>query len=238
MYRFLISIFLLFTANCFAQIAKDDFAAINKTYSSSNHLSMKMKYEVFKNKNATSALQVENGEVQRNGNASHTRIAKTETIQTDKYTLIVDHEDKNISVLGSDQTKPSENNDKLYMVDLEKLLKLCSKVEFKKENDRQNSYLMAIPSSEYSEVKIIYNKKTMFIEKMVLFYSQAQNLEEKEEAPKEPPRLEITYSEINTNPNFSNDDFTYDKFVEKHNGKFRCKELYKGYTITEDMLNN
>ena len=240
MMRFIFSmaILLLIAANGQSQIAKEDFAAINKAYVTNSHLSMKVKYELYKNKTVNEVFQVETGEIKRNGNNKNTRIGNMETIENEKYRLIVDHEDKNISLLGI-ITLPgvAVQKEDLYLVNLEKMLAVCSKVEFKEENNDQNSYRLQLPMEEYDEIKITYNKKTFFIEKMILYYQEAQNLEERG-GLKEPPRMEISYYDFNMDPRFTEADFTYHRFLEKRNGKLMGTTAYKTYTVNTTSYKN
>ena len=215
----------------FAQVSKEDFAKINKVYISHPQLYFKAKYDLYKNQNIKETFESEMGETKRNGNLLYTKIGKIESIHSEKYNVIVDNEDKTISLLAHD---PDENgfDEKLYMINLEKTLKLCTKVEFAKEIGSQNSYLLTLPYSEYSQVKITYNKKTFFIEKITLYYKKEQVLNEQDKnEKKEQPRVEITYYDFDETPHFNETDFSYDKFLEKANGKFRCKSTYSGYTL-------
>lgn len=228
---------LLFIQTAFAQVAKDDIAAINKAYIKNKMLAMKTRYEVFKNRDTDVAFQEETGEIKKYGNLMYSRIGDIETIQNTSYYLIADHEDKNISLLGQKIQQnqfPEPGPD--FTGKLEKLLSLCSKVEFKKENKTQNSYLLSMPYSEYNEMKIFYNKETFVIEKLILYFREAENLEGEKDGIKEIPRVEITYTDINLSPDFKESDFTYDKFLEKVNGKFYCKNPYKKYTLTDHLL--
>jgi hypothetical protein len=222
-----------------SQTAKEDFAKINNAYVNNSQLSMKVKYELYKNNLAKEVFQVETGEIKRNGNNKYTKIGNIETIENDKYRVIVDHDDKNISLLSTitvaDETPKKEE---LYLVNLEKMLAICSKVEFKEENKVQNSYLLMLPNEEYSEIKIIVNKKTFFIEKMILYYSKEQNIEDKEDGSKEPPRMEISYYDFNLKPQYTDADFTYYKFLEKRNGKLLATPAFKTYTVNTSSYKN
>jgi hypothetical protein len=237
-FYYTIIVLMVVAGNCVSQVAKEDFAKINKVYSDNHQLSMKMKYEVYKNKNSATALQTETGEVVQAESGKYTRIGKIETIETDQYRLIVDHEEKNMSMLGiSNEEQPVAKPDASYMVNLEQLLGICSKVEFKKINDSQNNYTMVIPDEEYEEISISFNSTTFFIEKMTLYYKEKQNLEEKENGLKEAPRMEISYYDVNTKPNLKNAVFTYSRFLEKRNGKWIGKAPYQDYKINELSFN-
>jgi hypothetical protein len=234
---YILLIFSCFTIELFSQVAKDDFASINKAYAAQKQLSMKVKYEVYKNKTTTTVFSTETGEIKQNGTAKYTRTGNIETVETETYRLLIDHEDKNISLLGisNDETEMNKNKE-ISPVDLEKIISICSKVEFKKINDTQNSYTLVMPGEEYEAVQIIYNVKTFFIEKMILQYAEKQNLDEKQEGKKETPRMEITYSDFNTNPDYKKTPFNYDAFIEKRNGKLVAKTAYKEYTVNDQSF--
>jgi hypothetical protein len=236
--RILLFILFIVVRNiCIAQVAKDDFAKINQAYVTNSKMTMKTSYELFQNKETKNVFQKEIGEIKRDGNLQYTKLGDIETIRSKEYNVIVDHEDKNISVLGL-SADPNSLDEKTYMIDLEKALKSCAKVEFNKENNNQNSYDLELPASEYSEIKIIFNSKTFLLEKMVLYYSELQNLEDKQDGLKERPRLEITYSDIDLRPRFSGSEFTYNKFIEKNGGKLNCKSPFKDYILYDNSIDN
>jgi hypothetical protein len=233
----IIIIFLLLgiTCNSLSQVAKEDFARINKIYAEHPRISVKMKYEVFKNRSAVTALSSETGEVKKKEGASYDRIGPIETITNKEYKLIVDHDDKNISILGILQGEKSSDKD-LYPVDLEKLIGVCEKVEFKKLNEKQACYTMTIPGTGYEEVKMIYNTTSFLIEKLILYSNEKQNLENNDGGAKETPRMEITYSDYQTEPDLKNTPFTYGAFLEKKEGKLVAKPAYQTYTVHEQLF--
>lgn len=239
--RSIVLILSLLAGKSFSQVAKDDFEKISKAYAASPHLSMKMKYEVYKNKTTTVVLSTETGILKRKDKIQYSRIGKIETVENDRYHMIVDHEDKNISLLGIRVVEGNRNQQKeetaISLFEMEKMLALCSKVEFKKWNAVQNAYTLVLPDNEYDEVQVIFNARTFFIEKLILFYAEKQNLEEIKNGLKESPRMEISYSDIDTNPDFENTPFSYDAFLEKQNGKLVAKAAYKDYEIHDQLFN-
>jgi hypothetical protein len=236
-FYYILVLIALFSKKGFSQVAKDDFARINKTYADNMQLSMKIRYDVYKNKSTATPLQAETGEIKRNEAAKYTRIGNIETIENENYKLIVDNEDKNISVLGGtiEEKKPG-GNDGTYLVNLENLLSICSKLEFQKISEAQNCYSIVIPAEEYSEIKVFYNSKTFFIEKMIFYYNEIQNLEGQEKSIKEAPRMEISYYDVKLKPDFGSTPFTYDNFLEKRKGQFVGKGSYKEYRINEQSI--
>jgi hypothetical protein len=229
-----ILLILLFSGNYFAQVAKDDFMRINSAYVEHPRLSIKIKYEVYKNKDSKLPFSTETGEVKCKDKVRYSRVGNIENIEKENYRLIVDHEDKNISLLG---ITGSNQASALLPIDLEKLLGLCSKVEFQPLQNNQNCYRMLLPGEEYGEIKLIYNAKTFFIEKLILQYAKKENLEGTDAGPKEAPRMEISYMNYSTDPEFGNTPFNYDAFLEKKNGKLVARNAYKTYTVNEQLFN-
>lgn len=220
----------------FSQVAKNDFASINKAYADQEQLSVKVTYQVFRNKTTPVAFSTEKGEVKQKGILRYTRTGDIETVETETYRLIVDHEDKNISLLDIiSRENKNEEMKTVSPVELDELIAMCSKVEFKKLNSTQNCYTLIIPDEQYQEVKLIYNAKNFFIEKLILYYSEKQNLEGKDDGLMEAPRVEITYSDFNTHPDFDQTPFSYNSFLEKRNGKLLAKAAYKAYTVNDQL---
>ena len=233
--RSVIYFLILLPCICFSQVAKDDFMRINNTYQSSEEVSFKASYQAFSNHTVQTPLSTESGEVKKKGDASYSRIGSIETIVNEHYRVIVDHEDKNISVLGIKKQEGKQEKD-TYPVDLEKLLALCTKVEFSKTGTEQGCYTIEIPEMEYKQIKLFYNTTSFFIEKIILYYSEKQNLVDGE-GPQDTPRLEISYSDYTTHPDEKQLVFTYDPYLEKQNGKLVAKPAYKSYTVHEQLFN-
>jgi hypothetical protein len=234
-FYFTLLLIAVYTGKSISQVVKQDFSAINKAYTDLPQFSMKVKYEMYKNKSIKTVFQTELGEVKQKEHCNYSRVGKVETLSNETYKLIVDHEDKSISLLPVVSEDNSTITEAMYMGNLEQMLSLCERTEFKKETATQNSYTLIIPNDQYTAVQLFYNSKTFFVEKMILFYKQEMNLEEKEGGLKESPRMEITYYDMNVKPTFGKDTFTYDKFLEKRNGKFLATAAYKGYDITEQL---
>ncbi len=236
---FLIVGFIFYTTTCFGQVAKEDFEKINKAYAKHSTISMQVTYDLYRNKVDKTVLQSQQGEFKRSGNLYCSRIGTVQTLDTEKYKLILDEEDKNITLLGKDNSTPEEaNRMDVFSMNFDRLLAMCSKVVFKAENESQNSYVLSFENDEYDEMKLVFNKKTFFLEKMLLFYSQAQNMEGEKEDLKEKPRLEITYSNIKLDVRFPENEFSYDKYLIKKDGKLVGKAGYKEYTINDQLFNN
>lgn len=226
-----------------AQKAPEDFKKINLTYQENSTFSMEVDYKVYKNWVTETVLQSEKGMVKNANNKSYFKIGKVENIKTPTYQLIADHEDKNIAIMSIYGDSPEAINVEgdAFLFNLKKLFKMCEKVIFKKVNSEQNSYEIIFPKgfSEYEKVKIYYNQATYFIEKMVLYYGLKQNLEDPDDEENlEKPRIEMTYSNINTNPSFTKNTFSYSKYVIKKGDSVILRENYKGYTLTDKLGKN
>lgn len=224
-----------------AQTAKDDFAKINDTYAGFKQLSIKIKYELFQNKQTKAPYQTLFGEFKKDGSKTYSVIGPVESVDNEDYLVIVDNEDKSISLLGkskgSEKIKEDSKNE-LYLVNMQKLLSMCTKISFKQENEQHSSYMLELDDVQYEKIKITFNRKTFLIEKMVFFYNETENLDGKEDGKKEAPRMEVSYYELNQKPLLSAAVFTYNKFLEKSSNDFKCKEPYKGYEINNHLLSN
>jgi len=115
---------------------------------------------------------------------------------------------------------------------MENTLKYCSKIEFKEISKTSAEYIFNIAeASEYSMIKLVFNRKSYFIESLELFYANEQDIDYNKEGTKVKPRMLISYSDIKTNPVFDENTFSYLRFLKKKDGRLVCKEEYIGYTL-------
>lgn len=217
-----------------AQNLKEDFVRVNQVYEKNKQLFFQTEYRAFKSTEEDKPLHIEIGMFYRNNDLNYQKIGAIESIKTKDYYLMVDHEESRMAILNSVSFK-NEVQTPLEMLQEANLLDYCEVIAFQKEEEGQTSYLIKPSISEYESIKIILNSKTFFIEKLILFYKNEQDLEDDGLLAK--PRLEIIFKDINTNPDFPTEIFTYNNFLTRERGKLSCKSQYSHYTL-ENHLNN
>jgi len=206
---------------------------INRTYKAMESLSMDIDYKVYRNHESTTPIQTENGTLKKKGDLYYYQIGSLVTIKASSYNLIVDNDAKTIALLNVEKGRDMAKDILLAISD--SLLRNIKSISFAKINNTQNAYILTSPNSEYAKIKIFFNVKSFFIEKLELYYKIPENFEDEESLDKEAPRVEISYHDINTRPAFPSDLFTYANFLRKEKNKYYCKEKYQGYHLIEQM---
>ena len=195
---------------------------------------MKVSYKLFPDYFATTPMTIELGDYKKQKKAVYYKLGSFETIQCDKYNLVVDHNQKSINVLEVINNDVDFNNNLQddLIKNMENTLKYCSKIEFKEISKTSAEYIFNIAeASEYSMIKLVFNRKSYFIESLELFYANEQDIDYNKEGTKVKPRMLISYSDIKTNPVFDENTFSYLRFLKKKDGRLVCKEEYIGYTL-------
>ena len=171
---------------------RGDLEKINAHYNQIKRMSMRMEYRVYTNWNSTVPVQTENGELKKKDQATYTKIGKIESLNTLNYNVIVDHEIKSIAIMPVIRSHASGGNAEAVTPDFSKVLDLCKAIELDDINDNQKRYTLIMPEGafEYGKLEITYNSKSYFIDKLVMYYREAQNLEGDNEGVKETPRIE------------------------------------------------
>lgn len=225
---------LLFSANwLFGQDPKDDFKKINEAYLKQNEFSMDVVYNLYENSSTKAIFQSERAEVKHSKGKQYYKIATYESLFTDKYAIVLDHESKVAQVVKSIAAKKKN----IFSVDLDTVfLKLCQSVEHFEDGPNQRGYKLKTDHSEYEEIHIYFNKQTYFIEKMVLFYAVKTNLRDPEDLKKQnKPRMEILCTNINFSPNFTKSTFSEQKYISTQGMKIQLQPAYKTYKLISQL---
>lgn len=225
----IIQVFVLLAGSAVAQDVKHDLEKINAVYKNTKQYEMQVEYILYENYTTTAPYKKENALMKRNGAVRYMKIGEMESISTQEYTLIANHEDKAISLLP--KTNKKDISDRDVQINLDSLRTVCTKYTFKKENAKTGTYTFELNEySEYYKVVISFNLSTFFISKMVLYLGE-QDITEDEQQKIAVPRMEIIYSPPSTKLTNGTNDFSYEKFLNKKGKKYSLKPAYKEYKL-------
>lgn len=218
-----------------AQNIEEDLGKINEQYNLKS-LAMDIQYEVYPNHTTLTSIQTETGKVRKEGNKLYYRIGPVETLNTDDYNLVVNHDEKLIALLPVKQAEKVEVPG-FIPENVNKLLATCENVAFEVIGKTIHAYHLECSLSEYSKISLIFNNKTFLLEKLKLYYRHSLPEEETDRQAEstEPVRMEITYKNIETKPDFSDNTFNYEKFVTEDGGVYRVNEGYSEYRLISQM---
>lgn len=191
-----------------------------------------MSYQLFASHEASELHSTESGLLILGPDARYSKLASIESLSTKDYTLGVDHEEKtimlsnNFSTLTLDPMASIQNySDQLYSASI------------KEVSANSNELIFKIMSGEVEEAKIVYNKADFQIEKIMLNYRRAIQLEDAEDADWVQPRLEIAYF----NTSFSGKEkerLKLDNYVSTAAKEWKAVEKYANYQLIENFQDN
>lgn len=239
MKSFLIITILLFSGlnNSIAQKPGEDFVKINKAYLEHKDIYIEMVYKVYRNWSDEVPLDIKNAVLKKYGALKYYRLDKLETVLTSNYVITVNHSMKIITLLKSHITPDFDKKADLLQIVDSSIIKTCRKIEFKKEKENLNSYTLTPKHSEYEIIKIVFSSDNYYIRKIIFYYKKEESADGSKKEPKQKPRMEINYVQINPIKEFKSQDFDYSRFLITENGKLVCRKEYRSYQFI-NQLNN
>lgn len=220
------------TTSFFAQNLKKDLLAINAAYKNANKLSFVMELDMYENYTSNKLYYSQKVSMKKNGKTTLHSSDETESMNTPDYTIIKDDEEKLITYAPKKTVQ--QTDDVSFMMNVDSLGSLCKSFKFNKESATTNSYdfIMQDYYPNYERIKIFYNVKTHFIEKMIFYCDEDDISIHNEDEKYARARIEINYNNIDTNPSFKDSDFSYQKYMQKKGNKFELNADFKKYELS------
>lgn len=207
-----------------------DLLNINQAYQINQHYSMEIVYKVFPTHESETPIQVEKGIIKKDGYKYYSKIGQIETLKTLEEIIVIDNESKYILLSDRHLNDDSDANDLLQM-DLSKLLNDYASSKKYAINSLQQVYEINPDLGEYKKIKLFYNTKNYFIEKLELYYNHS--IDDAEENSGKLPMLEITYNDINLKPVFAGNELSANKYIMNN----QLVSAYEGYQFINNKLN-
>jgi hypothetical protein len=218
-------------AQAVAQDAAADFKKINAAYSTFEDLSMNIQYKVFSSYTAVAPIDESTGTYKKRGQEYFNSLKGFETLVTTEYMVSTDIAAKQIVVKPAKKISVSE----ISGIDMEKMLKVYQRVEPINVSKDVKGYRVYFKegTSPLSKMEMHYSASTFLIEQMIMFYREAKTFDptKKQPAKDEQPRLEISFLDIQTAPNFSTDDFSLARYFKDNHVASVPNSTYKDYKV-------
>ncbi len=215
------------------QNLEKDFQAIHETYLTHPFLSFKPTY-TFYDDTLANAVVVDKlqGEVKRRGYCLYTNLAGIETIQNEQFTLVVNHEVRDIT-LSARTKKAFEWEDHFYFDQLKSFLDMSSGYAYR-TNGIFSRYDLFIKEGKYAKIAVHFDSRTHFIHKLVFYYRYPQMIAVTPHVSKSALKMEVFYSDINVYPIYAVSEFSEQKYLTKKQNNFVCKPTFKYYELKLD----
>lgn len=208
----------------------DDLRAVNLAYRKLHTLSMDIQYNLYGSWEGKKLLQGEKGQIKQSGDRMYMKLADMEFVRQPQYSLIAYHEEKTITITANFGAAAPMDYQTLLAA-LEQDLKRCQSVNYKDLPEHRFQYDIVLKDgySEYKRIVLTVDRDNFLLTGLVLYYAEPQDLTdaEKESAP----RLEMQYSNVQTDKPISDNYFTYERFLKLDNNKLKCLDKYRTYEL-------
>lgn len=201
-----------------AQTFKEDVKKINSAYEKAAKLSFKANHTYYDARGANTPGEVKQSVIYKDGKKTYNKTDFIETVTDERYSLVIDNHNK---IISANKIPATTAPLVTAMVSLDSLMKLCSKIEYVTSGNLKG-YKLAFEQMEAEQLTIYFDPKTFFIKRIEIDYIGWDGSQ---------PYVEISYSEINTNPGFPKGIFSTDKYVINSNGKLTLTDKYSSYKL-------
>lgn len=217
--------------------AAADFRAVNEAYTNSDKLRMDVNYTLFPSYTSLTPFEKERGVFMKEGKNTYSNLLGIVSLSNSKVSLTLDSNEQVIVVADP----AGKRNGSPSMVDMDTLLGSCSSVEYKLLAGDLKFYKMKFDGvlfSEYDAIEVYIDPKSNFISRLMLYYRVELDLDEEGSAcAKDKPRMEIVYSNIDTNPVFNTDQFSETRMLRPNGKSFSPAPAYSKFRIVNNRIN-
>ncbi len=203
----------------------EEIELINRTYGQLTELRTELDYVMYSNHTGAKEIDRQQAVLSRSGNSYLFEIGIIETLTTAAFTLVADHEDKELlfdKVRGKSQEKQ-------FGINLDLALEACDTVFLSEPSPGIRQMVLELSMPDVEKVELRYDLKTRMMQKVILFYREKEEWEEGK--PKTKARMEINYRKQNTHPVFAKDLFSIERFVQKDGGKYAPSPKFSNFTL-------
>jgi len=225
----LVAVFGMITSAIAQSGIKEELALINNNYLLKDKLSFKVNYSVYA-KNTSTALETATGHFKYETGKISQRLFDHTMIVNNGYILLVDTAAQ-VIMLDSNYTPPTPVKP-MNPMNLDSLFKIYKNVSVSNISGELKKYTFTYNSGyEISKAEMIVNVNSLFVTKLVLYYTEPVELEN---GDFQEVRMVMDFTEYNTNPTFTN-DFSELRYLDYVNGAFQLKPQYSSFTLVSHV---
>lgn len=214
---------LLSVIGVFAQDVANDFTNINNTFLNTKKISMNVNYSVINLENNKS-IYSQDGIIKKFENRFYRKDGDLTTITTDTYELIADS--KSQVILLQPSSSLSSTYSAVSSEAISDALKICSEMKRTKISDNIIEYEMFYDSNNYNKIVIRINTRINFIISMTFYNKPYYDAILGKEMT---TSTVVTFTDINLNPDFNINDFSYKLYLDKQLDEYKLLSKYQEY---------
>jgi hypothetical protein len=225
-----ITILLVSLLSVSGQSISNELKLISESYLNLSTYQAKVSYTLYASDDLKKKLEVQQGIYYRKGKNVCIQAFGTETIQTESYTVTINHAEKMILSYRSNPT-PDMYETLLLITNFADSLEQQGKLSIK-DNGTNKEISISYEFGEYDVVKAIYNPTTHYLMELHLSYRSAGDLQW---TSKGTPYLIIKYEQSKFNQAIKDDLFNIKRIVSIENNKVTPIKLYKTYQVYSNL---
>ena len=207
------------------------FAAIqemNQRYEQLENYHLQVNYSWYSTWYSGTVGATSKGEMSRVGEQYRSRVGDSETIQTKKDRIEIDHLNQSVYYLPNAHKKLPQ----MAGLELEQAMALCTKAETATNAAGKTCYRLFFQEGmPFARIDVYLNPQSGLLEQLALFYAQAQQFGDVAlDDPGTKPRLEIRYTqhaEATTGPISVDPVLRFEKKVPQLQPKYKNYELIR-----------
>jgi len=226
-YRHLILLLsLLISLFATAQDISTDFAKVNNNYAKHDKLSMNVTYSVV-DKKTNVTLEKTEGYILKNGEQYCRKIGNTTSIVSATYNLVVN--DDNNTIVLSPILNDKKEIPEISPEYITEMVKICTDIKREEIGNNLVKYTLKYSSFQYEKVVITIDIIHYFITEIAMYNKP---FTDKSLNKTYDIISKISYTGINTSPEFKPNSFTYKNYLYKQFDEYKLQSKYSSYKFT------
>lgn len=187
---------------------------------------MQYSYQLFSSESATKPEEENFVTLYKQGESQYMKQSGFETIMSDEFNFMVDHEAKEVMITNGPIHVGSQQLDNLHQK-IEGLIKHCGDTSISKKGN-VGTILLVCEASTFGKIEVNYSLKDYHIKSLTLYMRKNDLMIEGVL-----PRIVINYTQVKKGAVLPPNIFEYSSFIERNTeGKLVLKPTYKNYTFS------
>lgn len=200
---------ILFTSGLSAQDVRADLEKMRGLYQQTA-FEAQLSYKLYASYEAKSPFEIQEGTIRSNTKAYYRKLGKVESLFHPDYALMVDHESRLLLIQPAIEMSLGNH----ILPPLDSTLEKIDDIVFETVNAKQNAYLFSFESDQYKQVKLIFDKNTYQLDR-IIYYMQPGMVVDEHVKPGQAVRLEMSLSHQHFQPEFSSLAFSALQYLQK-----------------------
>ena len=200
---------------------QDDFpatlAALQEKYSSADNMRIRMRIEAYPWRGSDQSFYKEDVLIEKSGTAYRYQLKETEMLMNDRFTLVVDHTTRRITMRARD-VKGEINFQRQVSFHMDSILRIFPEGTYDGLHGINHQYVVHFKEGEISKMDLFISKESQTLTAIHYSYRTGQ-------------WVKIEFDEFELSPFFERNEFDESIFVNKTESIWAPSSTLSGYSI-------